>query len=78
MYNLKVYHGTELYMTHSQGEFDAVLQIALNSLVAIRKQDGTDYRVEMTNRAGDIFFLALALGPNTKHPINVDKKGGHK
>jgi hypothetical protein len=70
MYNLKVFYGPDLYMDHKQHGFGEVLQLAVNSLVAVQQQRAVDYRIEMTNKAGDTFFFAI--GEKTKHPMNCN------
>lgn len=71
MWKVNVWRGAELFMTHSQLDFGGVLQIAFNSLVTVQQKGAVDYRIEMMNKAGEMYFFAI--GEKTKHPINVTK-----
>lgn len=70
MFTLKVYHGPELFMDHSQRDFVSVLKLAISSVIEVTNQGAQDYRIEMCNKAGERFFLAL--GPKTIHPENCN------
>lgn len=72
MWKVNVWRGPEMFMTHSQIDYSGVLQIAVNSLVAVQQQGAVDYRIEMTNKAGELYFFAI--GEKTKHPMNCNNE----